>query len=191
MHVHATDHSFVGSTVMWAAMMAVMMAPTVAPWIGAHYRLGLDGRRRLTSTATFASGYFAIWTVFAGVLALASRSIDTPARGVTMFVLVAAGLFQMTPLKQACLRHCRNPLTFLLAQWKQGPGPAFGLGARHGLYCLGCCWALMLTTVAVGVMSLGWMAAVTAVTFVEQVVPRGSALRVPLGLSLIIGALLV
>jgi len=184
MHVHAADQSFIAAAAIWTAMMAVMMAPTVAPWIRAHYRLGLAGRGGIAPTATFAAGYFAIWSVFGAVLALLSRSMAVPGRGVVTVVLVAAGAFQFTPLKQSCLRHCRNPLTFLLTRWRDGSAAAFGLGARHGIHCLGCCWALMLTTVALGVMNLGWMAAVTAVAFVEQVAPWGARLRVPLGLTL-------
>jgi predicted metal-binding membrane protein len=171
----------------WMAMMALMMAPTVAPWVFTYYRVLAphDARtRRLPSAALFALGYLVAWAIFAIAAALLQLAIDTPAR-FTGPVLVGAGLFQLSPMKQACLSHCRNPVTYLLMRWHDGPSLGLRLGFLHGLYCLGCCWALMLTALVMGVMNLAWMAALAIVTFVEQVMPWGSRLRVPLGLVLI------
>jgi predicted metal-binding membrane protein len=174
-------------------MMSVMMAPSVAPWIAAYHRFSgfsLPGRSHLRATAVFAAGYLAIWTLFGLGVALVQRGVGTPfAFG--WQVLVGAGLYQLSPLKRACLTHCRSPLTFLLARWRDGPASAFHLGLQHGAYCVGCCWALMLTGLAVGFTSFWWMGALTAVTFAEQASPWGVWLRPPLGVALIGGGLLI
>jgi predicted metal-binding membrane protein len=188
-----THHSIHGSGALaisalgWTAMMAVMMAPTVAPWVTAFYRFGLatgEKASRLRSALLFLSGYFAVWSLFGLAIALAQASIEFPAEW-SGGILIGAGVFQFTPMKQACLTHCRNPFSFLLTRWNDGPRSAVDLGLRHGVYCLGCCWALMLTSLAVGFMSLWWMAALAFVTFVEQATPWGAHLRVPIGLGLI------
>ena len=88
-------------------------------------------------------------------------------------MLVSAGAFQFVPLKGACLAHCRNPLSYFLARWNNGPIGGFRLGVSHGAYCLGCCWLLMLTALAMGVMNLAWMAVLTVVVALEQVAPAG------------------
>ena len=100
-------------------------------------------------------------------------------------ILFTAGAFQFAPLKRACLMHCRNPLTYFLTRWRDGAAGGFGMGFHHGLFCVACCWALMATTVAVGVMSLWWMAALAAIALVEQVAPHGDTFRRPLGVALI------
>jgi predicted metal-binding membrane protein len=99
-------------------------------------------------------------------------------------LLVAAGLFQMTPLKAACLAHCRNPLSFFLARWQDGPVGAFQMGFRHGVYCLGCCWALMALSFALGVMNLLWMAALTLIICVEKIAFGGERMSRGLGFVL-------
>jgi predicted metal-binding membrane protein len=88
-------------------------------------------------------------------------------------VLVAAGLFQFTPLKAACLAHCRTPLGFFLSSWRDGPRGAFRMGLEHGRYCVGCCWALMIVAFALGVMNLAWMAVLTLGLSIEKIAPRG------------------
>jgi predicted metal-binding membrane protein len=186
-HAHATAGGFIATSLVWTAMMAVMMTPTVWPWIGAYHRFAMmqgNGLARASATAAFASGYVVAWAMFSLVIALAHLVVTVPvAYGGAL--LVAAGVFQLSPLKHACLSHCRNPLSFLLARWKDGPRSAFQLGVMHGGYCVGCCWALMLTACAAGLMSLWWMAALAGITFVEQVSPWGARLRVPIGLALI------
>lgn len=188
---HGAGQSVIVVTLGWTAMMSVMMAPTVAPWIRTYHRFVVGEQRewsRLSATAVFAGGYLAVWTCFGLVIALAQPFISMPA-GSGSLLLIAAGLYQLSPLKQACLMHCRNPFSFLLARWKDGPRPAFRLGVQHGIYCLGCCWALMLTAFAAGVMSLWWMAALTLLTFIEQVSRVGARLRVPIGGALIAAGL--
>ena len=174
----------------WTLMMAVMMAPTVAPWVTAFYRFGAstgNDANRVPSAVLFLGGYFAVWSLFGLVVALAQAALTVPS-GSSGLILAGAGLFQFTSLKQACLTHCRSPFSFLLARWKDGPRSAVTLGFQHGAYCLGCCWALMLTSLAVGFMSLWWMAGLAALTFIEQTAPWGHRLRVPIGLALIAAA---
>ncbi len=198
--IHAHPPAFAPLAALWFGMMALMMGPTVWPWIRAFDRLGNAGAcvaARTTASAIFTSGYLAAWLLYAMAAAsvqllLASTgqfeavSGLAPAAGAGLLTL--AGLFQFAPLKHACLMHCRNPLTFFLSRWRDGPSGGFRMGFGHGRFCVGCCWALMATSLAVGVMSLWWMAALAAIAFVEQVVPGGDRLRIPLGIALIAGA---
>ena len=184
MHDHAVSAPGFGASVaMWFGMMTAMMAPTVWPWIRSFARFG-------GSTASFASGYLASWLAYS-IAAAAAQIAFHPSASFASAVFVAAGVYQLAPLKRACLAHCRNPISFFLARWRNGPAGGFRMGVEHGLYCVGCCWALMATTLAVGMANVGWMAALGAVAFVEQVVRRGDVLRVPLGLALIAAGLRV
>lgn len=189
--MHHPD-AFIPIATMWFAMMTAMMAPAVWPWVSAFHRFG--HRTRTWHTAVFASGYLAAWLAYsmaaAGLqLVLQRAGTLDPVRGLAPVagggLLVLAGTYQFAPLKRACLTHCRNPLSYLLARWHDGPMGGFRMGLGHGLFCVGCCWALMATALAVGVMNLWWMAALAGVAFVEQVVPHGDWLRIPLGVALI------
>jgi predicted metal-binding membrane protein len=186
---HGAYHALpqlVVATLQWTAMMAVMMAPTVAPWVRAFHRLAAGRRGRAATTTLFALAYFVVWAGFAG--AAASLQIALPAAPrVTAVLLILAGFFQLTPFRQSCLTHCRSPLTFLLRRWRGGSLPAFNLGLRHGAYCVGCCWAIMLTAAAAGLMNVWWMAALSVVTFAEQVMPWGRRLSLPTALALLAG----
>jgi predicted metal-binding membrane protein len=180
---------------MWQAMMVAMMAPVVLPWLGLVAVTHAEpGRAALPVVAGFAMGYFAVWLAYsvlagtlqvglqhAGLLDGASR-LPRQASGV---LVIAAGLFQFTPWKHACLRHCRSPLSYLLGRWHGAPPSPFRLGAGHGWYCVGCCWALMAVAFGVGLMSLTWMAAVTLGAAVEQVVPRGTLIARVTGILLL------
>lgn len=182
----------------WFVMTAAMMTPVVAPWVRAYATLLApgprpDGRRAWTSAAAFASGYAALWGVFsvamaAVQLALASRAlllgdrVGSIAGGV---VLVGAGLFQFSALKASCLTHCRNPLGYFLQHWHDGPPSGFRLGLRHGLFCLGCCWALMVTAFAVGTMHVTWMLVLAVVAVAEQTLPAGRAFARVVGAGLV------
>jgi predicted metal-binding membrane protein len=183
--VHATGFGLAFG--MWMAMMIAMMLPPVLPWIllfGAANRRREAGRRPEVPTAVFASGYFAVWAGFSLAAAglqvlLQERSLlhgadvrATLPLGGALWLL--AGAWQLSPLKAACLRHCRNPLGFFLTRWKDGPGGAFGMGLRHGAFCLACCWALMLLMFALGTMSLPWMALLTLLLCVEKIAPGGA-----------------
>ncbi len=178
MHTHA----FLPLAAMWFGMMAVMMAPTVWPWVKAFNRLG-------GNTFLFAGGYAIAWLFYS--LAAATIQVFLPHELPPPFaaaILFTAGAFQFAPLKRACLMHCRSPLTYFLARWRDGASGSFGMGMHHGLFCVACCWALMATTLAVGVMSLWWMAALAVMTFAEQVSPWGERARVAVGVGLLLGA---
>ena len=175
-------HSFPGLAAMWMGMMTVMMVPTVWPWVAAFARLG-------GSRVVFSSGYAAAWLLYS--IAAASIQLWLPhdlPNALAASILLIAGAFQFTPIKRACLMHCRNPLTYFLARWRDGRSGGFRMGLGHGAFCVACCWALMATTLAVGVMSLWWMAALAVVTFAEQVSPWGDRVRILVGVALIAGA---
>jgi predicted metal-binding membrane protein len=194
--------SLVPLTVMWVVMMAVMMAPAVWPWVRAFEQFSRreeGAASRILSTGAFATGYLAAWSIYAVGAALLQATLLTTrvldrshalVPGLGPAVLLLAGLFQFAPLKRACLVHCRSPLSFFLGRWRNGPTGGLSLGFAHGLYCVGCCWALMATTLSLGVMNLWWMAALTIVVFVEQAAPRGDLIRTPLGAGLIVAGLL-
>lgn len=200
LHVHDAASGFVPLTLTWFGMMAAMMAPTVWPWVRSFGRFDntLTGVAAIAATATFASGYLMAWLVYSVVaaalqLAFQSAGALDPLSGMTAAaggaVFLIAGLYQFAPLKRACLTHCRSPFTWFLSRWRAGASGAFRMGFGHGVYCVGCCWALMATALAVGVMSLWWMAALAALAFAEQVAPSGRHLRVPIGVGLLAAGL--
>ncbi len=179
------DHAIV-MLVMWAVMMAAMMLPSAAPMIllyatiarGRHAR----GERAAVS-GIFILGYIAIWTAFslgAVVLqfgleraAMLSPMMETTSITLAGAVLIAAGIYQWTPLKQACLLRCRSPLEFVLTHWRNGARGAFVMGVQHGVYCVGCCWMLMLLIFVGGVMNLVWIAGLAIFVLVEKLAPAG------------------
>lgn len=171
---------------MWAIMMAAMMLPGAAPMLllfAAIARARQSPARRMTMTGVFALGYIAVWTAFSLAVvmlqfaleraALLSPMMQTTSTALAGTVLIAAGLYQWTPLKHACLRHCRSPLDFVLTHWREGLRGAFMMGARHGVYCLGCCWVLMLLLFVGGVMNLVWIAGLALLVLAEKWVPAG------------------
>lgn len=178
-------------------MMAGMMLPSAAPMIHLH-RLGAErpGVQREVRSAVFVAGYLLIWgSVGIAVWALsriAEQVVPPEGRAVAVAgVLLAAGIYQLTPLKSTCLRACRTPMDFLLTHWYRGLAGSLRLGVEHGLYCLGCCWALMAVFVAAGSMSLGWALAIASAVFIEKVTPRGVAFGRALGVVLIVAAAVV
>lgn len=176
-------------------MVVVMMTPTVLPWVRAYATLAspTPAERSWRHAVPFVAGYFVVWTSYSVGMAalqllLASAGLlveDRLATRAGALVLLAAGAYQFAPLKAACLTHCRNPLTYFLARWTNGPVSGLRLGIAHGWYCLGCCWALMLTALAMGAMNLWWMAALTAVVAAEQVAAAGVWLGRLFGVGLI------
>jgi predicted metal-binding membrane protein len=169
----------------WVAMMAAMMFPAVAPVV----RLYAQAARRGTvaPVPVFVAGYLLVWSAIGAPAYLLWRALDEPlamgeasAGRFAGAALVVAAAYQLTPLKQTCLRHCRSPMSvFSHARGDPArPSVAARIGALHGAYCLGCCWALMLILVAVGTMNLAWMAILASVIFVEKVLPRGDVFAV-------------
>jgi len=170
--------------VMWIAMMAAMMLPSAVPVILLHATIvRRHGTGAGPATACFSLGYFSVWVTFslaAAALqfamenaALLSPMMQTTSISLAGAVLMAAGAYQWTPFKQACLRHCRSPLEFVATYWRTGTGGAFLMGLRHGLYCLGCCWMLMLLLFVGGVMNLVWISGLALFILVEKLVPAG------------------
>jgi len=170
---------------MWSVMMAAMMLPSAAPMILLYARIaaGRQGSGAAALTGVFALGYLAIWTIFslAAValqyllqrLALLSPMMETSSVALAGVLLVAAGAYQWLPIKQACLRHCRSPLDFVLSHWRAGMAGAFRMGVQHGMLCLGCCWALMLLLFVGGVMNLAWIAGLALLVLAEKLAPAG------------------
>lgn len=184
--------------VMWTVMMIAMMAPAAAPMIlvfAAIYRRRAEAGTPAVPTTIFVLGYLVVWTVFSVVAALAQAGLHTaallsPAMVATSpllvgAVLVAAGIFQWTPLKRACLATCRSPLSFVMSSWREGRAGALVMGIRHGLYCLGCCWALMALLFVAGVMNLVWIATLAVAVLIEKVVPRGDVVGRVAGVLLV------
>ena len=165
---------------MWAVMMVGMMSASAGPvlllFAGLQARRG--ERQVPLAVLLFGLGYIAVWVGFSVCAALAQWALHEAALlSSTMAatspllggaVLVAAGAYQLTPAKGACLRHCQSPLGFLLSHWREGASGALQMGVRHGAYCLGCCWALMGVLFAVGVMNLAWVAAISAFVLLEK-----------------------
>ena len=163
---------------------------SVAPMVLAFARLTKERARRgqavLVPTWVFVAGYFAAWTAYGLVAYGLFRAVDAVDGGALAWdragpyvaggAIVAAGIYQLTPVKDVCLRHCRTPLHFILHGWHEGRLGALRMGTEHGLYCVGCCWGLMIVLFSLGVMSLFWMAAIAGVIFAEKVLPHGMRL---------------
>jgi predicted metal-binding membrane protein len=182
-----TDLGSVGWFIgVWVVMMAAMMFPSIAPMVLMYARLQ-EGRRDkgqsapAGATVIFIGGYLVCWAA-AGLLgytiveAVSSLDLDWLAwdeagQYVAGGVIVGAAIYQLTPLKDVCLRHCRSPLMFILTHWREGRTGALRMGVEHGGSCVGCCWMLMAALFALGVMSIGWMAFVAALIATEKLLP--------------------
>jgi predicted metal-binding membrane protein len=186
---------------MWVVMMVAMMLPGAAPMVLLYARVvrkaeGDPGTTRVR-IAAFASGYLAVWILFS-VLAVAvqfglerigvmSAMMSVGPAHLAGAFLIAAGLYQLTPLKSACLDHCRGPAAFLAAHWRAGTSGAFRMGVAHGAYCLGCCAVLMLLLFVGGVMNLVWIAGLTLLVAIEKLAPFGAVVARTMGAVLIAG----
>ena len=184
---------------IWVTMMAAMMLPSAAPTVLLFARVSRERARRgkaeLVPAWLFVAGYLAVWTLVGLAAYGAYRAFVSAGTGwlawdrtgpyVTGGALITAGIYQLTPLKDVCLRHCRSPLHFLLHDWRSGRAGAVRMGGEHGAYCLGCCSGLMLALFALGVMSLFWMAVVGAVILVEKLAPAGRRLSHAFALGLV------
>jgi predicted metal-binding membrane protein len=164
---------------IWVVMMAAMMFPSVAPTVALYSKL--KHTRALGAPLLFASGYLLVWSavgLLAYALARAGEQIfgdvlawDGAGRWVAGCTLLVAAAYELTPLKNVCLGKCRTPLGFLLGSWRDGLSGAVKMGARHGSWCVGCCWALMASLFALGVMSVVWMALVAGLIALEKLLP--------------------
>jgi predicted metal-binding membrane protein len=183
---------------MWVIMMVAMMVPAASPMIltfATINRRRQDSGNPAVPTAVFLAGYLVIWSAFSLLAALAQWGLQaaallaphtlrvTPVAGALL--LLAAGVYQLTPLKYACLARCQSPLGFILGEWREGARGAFVMGVRHGAFCVGCCWALMALLFAAGVMNLVWVAAIAGLVLVEKMAPPGRAVSWAAGAVLI------
>src|SRR6516165_7865705 len=187
---------------MWAVMMIGMMTPSVAPMILIYARVGRQavmGGHPFAASGWFASGYLIAWTGFSLAATSAQWVLDRAALLTPMMesanavlgaiVLIAAGIYQWSPVKEACLFYCQAPLTFIMRHGGFRPDArgALTLGLRHGLYCIGCCWALMLLLLVGGVMNVLWIAALAGLVLLEKVLPFGRLISRIAGCVLIAG----
>jgi predicted metal-binding membrane protein len=196
----ASDGSLV--FMMWAVMMVAMMIPSASPMIEMYARIARGTPdARPWFTWIFVGGYAIAWTIFSAAATAAqwtlTRAAMMPAAMrvgpiAGALILAAAGIYQLTPLKSACLAHCRSPLGFFMTDWRAGARGALAMGLKHGAYCIGCCWMLMALLFVAGVMNLIWIAAIAIVVLLEKVTPWGGAIATASGATMIaLGAALV
>lgn len=190
--------------VMWAVMMIAMMVPAAAPMIltfAMVQRRRQEQDRAVVPTVVFLLGYAVVWTGYSAAAALAqwrlheagllsSAMASTSAR-MGGALLLLAGVFQWTPLKQACLAKCRSPLSFVMTEWREGRAGAFVMGRRHGAYCVACCWALMALLFVAGVMNLLWVAGLAVFVLAERALPGGPAVSRIAGAVLLVAGVVV
>jgi predicted metal-binding membrane protein len=172
--------------VMWAIMMAAMMLPSATPMVRMFARSAgaRSGRPVGSLTGAFVGGYLAVWTLFSAVITLAQWGLlelrlvtpmmESASAWLSGGLLVAAGVYQFTGFKNACLDKCRNPMGFLMTEWRPGRHGAFVMGLRHGAFCTGCCAMLMLLLFVLGVMNLVWIIVLTLVVLAEKLLPAES-----------------
>lgn len=184
--------------VLWGVMMAAMMLPSVGPMVMTFFAASSrrPGQRAgLTATASFVAGYVCLWTL-TGILAYAGdfaiQSLPEAFPGLRTYgvwiggaTLVIAGAYQLTPLKNLCLEHCRSPFGFLMHGWRDGQLGAFRMGVHHGAYCLACCWSLMTVLFVVGTMNLVWMGVLTLLILAEKSLRHGAMVGKAAGVVLV------
>jgi predicted metal-binding membrane protein len=187
---------------MWAVMMVAMMLPSAAPMLATYARIASarEGTRAF-DVWMFAGGYFVAWTVFSlAVTAVqyALQSVAIVSNGMRTgpvaggIILLIAGIYQLTPWKNSCLKWCRTPIGFFMTNWRDGARGAFRMGLDHGAFCTGCCWMLMALLFVAGVMNLAWIAAISVLVLVEKAAPYGRAIARASGVAMIaVGLVLV
>jgi predicted metal-binding membrane protein len=189
---------------MWWVMMVAMMLPSAAPMVLLFATINRKQKERgnpFVPTALFASAYLIVWAGFSMAAVAVQWGLETMALLSSMMasasvvlgggLLLAAGIYQLTPLKQACLKHCRSPLQFIMTRWRGGTGGAFRMGIEHGAYCVGCCWFLMGLLFFGGVMNLYWIAGLAAFVLLEKTVPAGHWAGRGVGVALMIWGIVV
>lgn len=196
----ATDFAFM--FFMWTVMMFAMMLPSVTPTVMIYERVRAKREevgRPFVPTGGFVAGYLLAWIGFSLAATTLNWLLHTEGALTSMMgrvtpitggvLLILAGLFQWTPLKDACLEHCRSPMGYLTTHWREGTPGALRMGLHHGAYCLGCCWMLMILLFVLGVMNLPWVAVLTIVVLAEKVLPGGTYISRGLGTGLIVWGL--
>ena len=181
--------------IMWSLMMMAMMLPSAAPMILTFVGLSRQNRMKF-STISFTGAYLVIWIIFSvGAViiqwllqhtGLMSAKMVTSNELLSGILLITVGVLQFSPLKKSCLKYCRSPISFLMTDWRKGIKGAWIMGFRHGWYCLGCCYALMLLLFVGGVMNLAWVASLKLAVAIEKMTPRGESIAQLLGGALIL-----
>jgi predicted metal-binding membrane protein len=188
--------------IMWALMMVAMMLPSAAPMIATFdglQRRKTEAAAETWRTSAFVGGYLMVWIGFSAMATalqwlLQAMTLVTPmAESVspllTSALLAIAGLYQFSPLKQMCLRYCRSPIGFLLMEWRPGLSGAWAMGLKHGAFCLGCCWAVMLLLFVAGVMNPIWIVALTAIAAAEKLAPNAIWISGLMGAGFLVASL--
>jgi predicted metal-binding membrane protein len=190
-----TDFVFI--FVMWVVMQIAMMTPSAAPMVLTYAQIDRQQQQQppYLATGIFFSGYLLMWVLFSAGATVAQWGLHTLALFSPMMVatspilggviLIAAGIFQFTPLKHACLAHCRSPLAFFGTEWREGSWGALQMGLRHGGFCVVCCWLLMALLFVAGVMNLLWIVAIATYVLIEKVIPGGHRVAQLFGLLII------
>ncbi len=183
---------------MWWVMMVAMMLPSASPMLLLFALINRKQRSRgrpFVPTGVFAAGYLIVWGLFSVIATLLQWALEGTGLLSSMMVstsallggclLLAAGAWQLTPIKQACLRHCRSPIAFLSGNWRNGRGGAFLMGVRHGVYCLGCCGFIMGLLFYGGVMNLYWIIGLAVFVLIEKLTPAGHWISKAVGIGLL------
>ena len=176
----------------WSVMMTAMMLPSALPMIGLYAATQRNASAALKAVrvGSFTLMYLGLWALTGVPVYFASVALGAMGDGTLAYVvaavLIAAGIFQLSPLKHVCLRHCRSPLGFLFGHWREGWDGGLAMGRAHAMYCLGCCWALMLVLVVVGAMGLAWVLLIAAAVAAEKLLPRGEWIARTTGIALVI-----
>lgn len=177
--------------IMWWLMMLAMMLPSAAPAILLYARVRQQRQdEALAQPWLFALGYAIVWALFSIIAATIQAGVASPdmtisSADVASAVLIAAGLYQLSPIKGACLRNCRSPVQFITRHWRPGTAGAVRLGLLHGSYCVGCCWLLMALLFVGGVMNFTWIAVLTVAVAAEKILPAGEWVSRAIGVALI------
>jgi predicted metal-binding membrane protein len=187
---------------MWCVMMVAMMVPSAAPMVLIHAAISRkqeNADRPLAATALFVAGYLTVWTAFSFVattlqwglesLGIVTGMMEIASPVIAGLVLITAGLYQLTPLKKVCLKHCQNPLTFIIQHWRLGKAGAFRMGLDHGGYCFGCCWFLMALLFVGGIMNLIWIAGIAVYVGIEKFAVGNRWLTIATGMTLTVAGL--
>lgn len=171
----------------WTVMMTAMMLPSALPLVLAYRRMD----RRGTAALLLGSGYIVTWVCVGLAAYWLDRALPEPSTVAIGAFLLLAGVYQLSPVKNACLRRCRSPIDFLVTYWRRGRLGALRLGAEHGAYCIGCCWALMAVLVVAASMELVWVAVIALAVAAEKLLPRGPVLARLGGLALAVAGVVV
>lgn len=203
-HASETTDGFWHLFSMWTVMQIAMMSPTAVPMILMHTKVERNRypeRSPIQRSTIFTFGYILVWTAFSAVFAcvqilLQSVSLLTPSMAsaspwLAGGILIAAGLFQFSKLKEVCLNGCRSPVTYFMLEWRDGNSGALKMGLKHGVHCVGCCWVLMALLFVAGVMNLLWMAIITTFVLLEKVLPKGDVLGRAGGVGMIVWGIIL